>query len=355
MLLGDPHTVILDEPANGLDPEGVRWIRDVLVALAREGRTILVSSHLLSEISLMADDLVVIGRGQLIDQGPVEHFIDRYAQRWVRVRTPHPAQFAEVLRRAGAQFRPHGQDGIDVQGLPIERIGEIALQTQTAAVRAVTAERVAGGCVPVGDRRRAGVPHPAAVTHAADPPARPPPPPGRPPGGRPMIDAIRSEWIKLSTLTVNKVLVIIAVVFPVTVVVAGRRIDERLLRLRATSPTSSVASPGCRCCSSGCVHDRHVGRVRLQHDPADVRGPAATDQDAARQGSPCTFVTIAVLMSAIVAVCWVVATGLLDGTFSLTDESSARRRWRIRADGDSRAPSPSPSASESARIRRSAT
>jgi ABC-2 type transport system ATP-binding protein len=131
VLLGDPGTIILDEPANGLDPEGVRWIRDVLVALAREGRTILVSSHLLSEISLMADDLVVIGRGELIDQGPVEQFIARYAQRWVRVRTPHPAQFADVLHRAGAQFRPHGHDGIDVQGLPIERIGEIALQTQT--------------------------------------------------------------------------------------------------------------------------------------------------------------------------------------------------------------------------------
>ena len=131
VLLGDPHTLILDEPANGLDPEGVRWIRDVLVALAREGRTILVSSHLLAEISLMADDLVVIGRGRLIEQGPVSQFIDRYAQRWVRVRTPNPAAFAGVLERAGGRYRPHGPDGIDVQGLAIERIGELALQTQT--------------------------------------------------------------------------------------------------------------------------------------------------------------------------------------------------------------------------------
>ena len=131
VLLGDPHTLILDEPANGLDPEGVRWIRDVLVALARAGRTILVSSHLLAEISLMADDLVVIGRGQLIEQGPVGQFIDRYAQRWVRVRTPVPAAFATVLQRAGGRYRPYGHDGIDVQGLAIERIGELALQTQT--------------------------------------------------------------------------------------------------------------------------------------------------------------------------------------------------------------------------------
>ena len=131
VLLGDPHTLILDEPANGLDPEGVRWIRDVLVALAREGRTILVSSHLLAEISLMADDLVVIGRGRLIEQGPVSQFIDRYAQRWVRVRTPDPAVFAGILERAGGRYRPHGRDGIDVQGLAIERIGELALQSQT--------------------------------------------------------------------------------------------------------------------------------------------------------------------------------------------------------------------------------
>jgi ABC-2 type transport system ATP-binding protein len=131
VLLGDPHTLILDEPANGLDPEGVRWIRDVLVALAREGRTILVSSHLLAEIALMADDLVVIGRGSLIEQGPVAQFIDRYAQRWVRVRTPNPRSFADILARAGGRYRPYGTDGIDVQGLAIEQIGELALQNQT--------------------------------------------------------------------------------------------------------------------------------------------------------------------------------------------------------------------------------
>jgi ABC-2 type transport system ATP-binding protein len=131
VMLGDPHTVILDEPANGLDPEGVRWIRDFLVALARDGRTILVSSHLLSEISLMADDLVVIGRGRLIEQGPVRQFIDRYAQRWVRVRTPSPQAFADVIGRAGGRWRPFEHNGIDIQGLPIERVGELALQTQT--------------------------------------------------------------------------------------------------------------------------------------------------------------------------------------------------------------------------------
>ena len=128
VLLGDPHTVILDEPANGLDPEGIRWIRDVLVHLAREGRTVLVSSHLLSEIALMADDLVVIGRGRLIEQGPVQRFVERYSTRWVRVRTPAPAAFAEHVRRAGGTIEPIAPDGMEVHGLPIERIGQLAAE-----------------------------------------------------------------------------------------------------------------------------------------------------------------------------------------------------------------------------------
>ena len=185
VLLGDPRMIILDEPANGLDPEGVRWIRDVLVTLAREGRTILVSSHLLSEISLMADDLVVIGRGELIDQGPVEQFIDRYAQRWVRVRTPRPAEFADVLHRAGAQIRPHGQDGMDVQGLPIERIGEIALQTQTLlhelSPQAESLEDAFLSATADAQEYRSGAqqPPPPGVL-----PGQPPPPPGFGPTGR---------------------------------------------------------------------------------------------------------------------------------------------------------------------------
>jgi len=129
VMLGDPGMVILDEPANGLDPEGVRWVRDFLVSLAREGRTILVSSHLLSEISLMADDLVVIGKGRLIEQGPVAGFIDRYAQRWVRVRTPTPRPFATALDAAGGRWRAFGTDGIDVQGLAIEQVGELAARS----------------------------------------------------------------------------------------------------------------------------------------------------------------------------------------------------------------------------------
>ena len=81
-MLGDPHTIILDEPANGLDPEGIRWIRDVLVHLAGQGRTVFVSSHLLGEMAHMADDLVVIGQGRLIEQCTTKEFVDKHSERW---------------------------------------------------------------------------------------------------------------------------------------------------------------------------------------------------------------------------------------------------------------------------------
>ena len=205
VLLGDPHTVILDEPANGLDPEGIRWIRDVLVHLARTGKTVLVSSHLLAEISLMADDLIVIGRGRLIESGPVDQFIDRHATRWVRVRTPQPARFAEHLRQIGARsLDPAGSDGIDVHGLTIEQVGEAAarngvvlheLSPQTASLEeaflqatAFSQEYVSGGDAatitsgpPPPPARPSGPPPPLS---AGPPPPPPPGPPGlpRPPG-----------------------------------------------------------------------------------------------------------------------------------------------------------------------------
>jgi ABC-2 type transport system ATP-binding protein len=125
VLLGDPQTVILDEPANGLDPEGIRWIREVLKNLASEGRAVLVSSHLLGEISLIADDLIVIGRGRLIDQCLVTEFIDRYAKRWVSVASPQLIQLVELLERAGARVDQTG-DRVKVTGIDAATIGELA-------------------------------------------------------------------------------------------------------------------------------------------------------------------------------------------------------------------------------------
>ncbi|MCU1399493.1 MAG: putative transporter ATP-binding protein [Acidimicrobiales bacterium] len=135
VLLGDPSVVILDEPANGLDPEGIRWIRDVLVHLASQGKTVLVSSHLLSEMAQMADDLVVIGLGRLIDTGTVADFVARNARHWVRVRSPHIAQIADQLRSGGATVTMLDDagtgltPGIDVIGVTAIQIGELAARS----------------------------------------------------------------------------------------------------------------------------------------------------------------------------------------------------------------------------------
>jgi ABC-2 type transport system ATP-binding protein len=125
-LLGDPHTIILDEPANGLDPEGIRWIRAVLVHLAGQGRTVFVSSHLLGEMATMADDLVVIGQGRLIEQSTVADFVERHSDRWVRVRSPQIAELTEALARAGHAVRPVDAGTADVLGTTSDVVGQMA-------------------------------------------------------------------------------------------------------------------------------------------------------------------------------------------------------------------------------------
>jgi ABC-2 type transport system ATP-binding protein len=130
VLLGDPHTIILDEPANGLDPEGIRWIRDVLTNLARQGRTVLVSSHQLSEMALMAEDLVVIGQGRLIEQSTVDAFVDRYADHWVRVKSPTAEALVTPLAAAGGKVSRVADNTLDIRGLECAAVGEMAAQQQ---------------------------------------------------------------------------------------------------------------------------------------------------------------------------------------------------------------------------------
>jgi ABC-2 type transport system ATP-binding protein len=130
VLLGDPHTVILDEPANGLDPEGIRWIRDVLTYLAGQGKTVLVSSHLLSEMALMATDLVVIGRGRLIEQCTVDDFVARYGEHWVRVKSPRPSALLDALRAGGAAVTTVDDTTFDVRGPAAADVGELAARYQ---------------------------------------------------------------------------------------------------------------------------------------------------------------------------------------------------------------------------------
>ena len=129
-LLGDPHTLIFDEPANGLDPEGIQWMRTFLRRLANEGRSVFVSSHQLSEMALMAQDLVVIGRGQMIYEGTVDQFMTGAARAWVTVRSPQVEALAVALEAEGAQVTRTAPDAIDVVGPDTAYIGELAARQQ---------------------------------------------------------------------------------------------------------------------------------------------------------------------------------------------------------------------------------
>ncbi|MER6216752.1 ATP-binding cassette domain-containing protein [Streptomyces sp. NPDC001674] len=125
-LLGDPEVLLLDEPANGLDPEGIVWIRELLRDLAADGRTVLVSSHLMSETAAFADHLVVLGRGRLLADTSMEAFIDARSSPRVRLRTSEPARLREALAREG--FELAGADGgrWTVEGIRAERLGRLA-------------------------------------------------------------------------------------------------------------------------------------------------------------------------------------------------------------------------------------
>ena len=124
-LLGDPELLILDEPANGLDPEGIRWLRDFLRAFAAEGKTVLVSSHHLAEIAQTVDRVLVIDHGRLVSDSPLEQLIERSSST-VRVRTARPEELERALLAAGIQSERH--DGtLRVQGAKAGRVGEIAL------------------------------------------------------------------------------------------------------------------------------------------------------------------------------------------------------------------------------------
>jgi ABC-2 type transport system ATP-binding protein len=126
-LLGDPATLILDEPANGLDPEGIRWIRNLLKGLAAEGRTVFLSSHLMSEMSQTADHLIVIGRGRLIADTSVAEFVARASgEAPVRVRAADLSQLRAALVEEGAQIDDSEPALLEVRGMSAARIGEIA-------------------------------------------------------------------------------------------------------------------------------------------------------------------------------------------------------------------------------------
>ena len=125
-LLGDPKTLILDEPVNGLDPDGIRWIRNLLRDLADQGRTVFLSSHLMSEMALTADHVIVVGKGRLLRDQPMAEFIADASTNTVHVRSPQALELARVLTRDGASVVTHGGGVLDVQGRTSDQIGTVA-------------------------------------------------------------------------------------------------------------------------------------------------------------------------------------------------------------------------------------
>lgn len=130
-LLGDPQVLILDEPINGLDPDGVLWVRQLLRHMASEGRTVLLSSHLMSEMAQTADHVIVLGRGRVVADAPIADFISGGQRDRVTVRTPDAARFASLLLSNGDQrihLEPLAEEGFEAHGLSAAEIGRIAAQ-----------------------------------------------------------------------------------------------------------------------------------------------------------------------------------------------------------------------------------
>jgi ABC-2 type transport system ATP-binding protein len=127
-LLGDPSTLLLDEPVNGLDPEGIHWIRNLLKGLAAEGRTVFVSSHLMGEMALTADNLIVIGRGKLIANTTVDEFVSRASAKVVLVRSPALERLRSLLAGPEVTFEGGDRGALEVHGLTAEQIGNAAAE-----------------------------------------------------------------------------------------------------------------------------------------------------------------------------------------------------------------------------------
>jgi ABC-2 type transport system ATP-binding protein len=125
-LLGDPKVLLFDEPVNGLDPDGIRWVRNLLKGLAREGRTVFVSSHLMSEMALTADEVIIIGRGRLIEQTSIDGLLSRSSMQSVRVRSPQADVLRQALEELGATTAVEDDGSLTVRGVDEVAIGDLA-------------------------------------------------------------------------------------------------------------------------------------------------------------------------------------------------------------------------------------
>jgi ABC-2 type transport system ATP-binding protein len=169
-LLGDPQVLIFDEPINGLDPEGILWVRHLLRSLAGEGRTVLVSSHLMSEMALTADHLIIIGRGRLLATGSVADFIERSSGHHVHAMTNDPMTLGELVRAKGAAVTEDGTEALTISGLESRDVGILAagagltlyeLSTQRASLEDAFMELT-------HDHAEFRAPHDAAGVHGAE-------------------------------------------------------------------------------------------------------------------------------------------------------------------------------------------
>ncbi|MFC4493363.1 ABC transporter ATP-binding protein [Streptomyces ovatisporus] len=129
-LLGDPEVLLFDEPVNGLDPEGILWIRELMKKLAGEGRTVFVSSHLMSEMALTAEHLIVIGQGRLLADTTVEDFIARNSRSYIHIRTPEPERMRDVLAAEGIRTEDGAEGVLEALGTTLETVGKLASKNQ---------------------------------------------------------------------------------------------------------------------------------------------------------------------------------------------------------------------------------
>jgi ABC-2 type transport system ATP-binding protein len=183
-MLGDPRALLLDEPVNGLDPEGILWVRNLMKQLAAEGRTIFVSSHLMNEMAVTADHLIVIGKGRLIADCPTQEFIERSSERSVLVRSPQADRLGELITTGGGTVKQETNGtqpaGLSVTGMDATRIGEIAaaagivlheLTPRLASLEEAYMELTAGsaefGTAGPAGPAQAGAPGPAGVSAPA--------------------------------------------------------------------------------------------------------------------------------------------------------------------------------------------
>ena len=191
-LLGDPGVLLFDEPVNGLDPEGIRWVRTLCKKLAGEGRTVFVSSHLMAEMALTADHLVVIGKGKMIAETSVADFVAGSSRQSVKVRTPAPHQLSDAVTNAGGTVIPDPDGSMTVTGLSAPEVGDLAASIGCCSAR-TDPRRLTGGCLHGADRRSRRVPRWIMTAVLGDPT---PFAIEQPPGRVGLRRAMAAEWTK---------------------------------------------------------------------------------------------------------------------------------------------------------------